>query len=445
MMNYFLAFLLLLILFLAYISMGKDITSPAVLFIAPFVAACLCASVYAEKWELNMNIDTFITIAFSCFEFFVVCWIVRYTEKYQLKRKSVHRKKVEPKEITICIIKIIPIILLQALSLVIVVNSMRHSLSKYNISGSLNVLMYWYREYHMFSNYNVNISSLASNMRLFSIAVSYYWIYILCNNFIVKSKCRYCALLILGIGLGFGNSVILGARGEAIQLLVAIVVIYCILKAKYNNWKPNIKFKQILMISFIALFVMITFKSSGDLLGRSAVVNYGVNAIDEIAKYLGAEIKNFDIYLNNRETWKQAQFGNYTFGNFIAWCAKALGFEYENINYLPFQKVNGVSLGNVYTLFYSYINDFGFIGNFILVGIMAFLSEIFYENVPLSNNKNNINITIIFYSYIAFLISFSFFGERFFSNLINVSLLKYLFIWILVYFYIGKLKLQFKF
>lgn len=444
MINYFLTFLLIIILFLAYVAMSKDITSPAVLFIAPFVAACLCASVYADKWQLNMCIDTFITIAFGCLEFFVVALIIHNTKKHSNKRRMLNRNEVKPMVISVSIIKIIPIIFIQALSLYVVIKSMRQTLSGYNISGSLRLIIYWFREYHMFSKYNVNISSLASNLRLFSIAVSYYWIYILCNNIIVKKQCRYWLWLVFGIILGFCNSVILGARGEAIQLIVAIFAIYCILKGKYNNWKPNIKFKQMFVIALSALVLMITFKSSGELLGRNAIVDYGVSAIDEVAKYLGAEIKNLDIYLNNRETWKQASFGNYTFGNIISWCSNLLGFEYENISYLPFQKVNGISLGNVYTLFYSYINDFGFLGNYILVGIMAILSQVFYENMSIRKSQKYINIGIIFYSYIAFLISFSFFGERFFSRLINISMIKYLLIWNFMLFYMDKFKLQIK-
>lgn len=442
MLIYLLIFLLLLIAYFAYNSMGKDIVSPAVLFDAPFVAACICAAVYANKWELNMSFDTFLVILSGCFLYTVICWLVHNSKRFRMKRRRLHQFELEKNQIYVSGFKIILVILLQLLSLYVVVNSMRQAVAKMGVSGSLSTVMYYFRNYHMFTEYDVNISSLASNLRTFSIAVSYIWIYIICNNLVCKKKCKNLILLLISVILGFANSVILGARGEAIQLVVAIVIIYCILRSKYNNWKIDINFKQILMIAIIAFALMFFFQATGDMLGRSTVVKYDVSAVDEVAKYLGAEIKNLDIYLENIDSWKKTFPGSYTFGSMLSWIAKWFDLDWKIQSTLPFQKINGISLGNVYTLFYSYINDFGFVGNIIMVCLMAFISQVTYELVPNFRRKTNINVGIIIYSYVGFLIVFSFFGERFFNYLINISMVKYIFVWIIMCIFVDKFRVK---
>ena len=193
-------------------------------------------------------------------------------------------------------------IIIYCFSLYLVIGSMRTSLAQYGISGNLSLLMYYFRSYSLFSEYSVGISGLATNLRLFSIASCYIWIYIFVNNRVLKIKTRNEILLIISFGLGIANSVILGARGEALQLIFALVSVWFFIKRKHNNWKANIKFKQIIVLMAGLLFMLVIFKSTGDLLGRSSVIAVTTSAIDEVAKYLGAEIKNLDLFLNEKHS-----------------------------------------------------------------------------------------------------------------------------------------------
>ena len=292
----------------------------------------------------------------------------------------------------------------------------------------------------MFSDKNVSLSSLSSNIRLFSIAVSYIWIYILCNNFIGKLKNKKMIPMLISVVLGVANCVILGARGEAIQLIVSVFVIFVFLQKKYHGWKSNIKFRQILIAGIILFAVMYGFKASGDMLGRSSVKNYNISAIDELAKYLGAEIKNLDIYLEKPfSSMQDAVPGSQTFGYSLGWLSNLFGLDWKIGGELPFQKVNGISLGNVYTVFYAYIYDFGYIGLIFLTLLMAALSQLIYEHSIVERKKAKINFRIIVNSYVLFLVTFSFFGERFFTYVINISMIKYLIIWkLMIDFCVGK-------
>ena len=390
-----------------------------------------------------MHFNTFCVLFFGCLLFTMGCWGVHIIVAPKLKKKA-KRRLIGAKEtitrIDVSIWKIIIIIAVQALSLYIVSRDMRAVVGRYGISGDFALIMYRFREYHLFSDKDVALSSLSSNIRLFSIAVSYVWIYIVCNNFIGKFRNKKMIPMLFSIVLGVVNCVVLGSRGEAIQLIVAAFVIFVFLQKKYNGWKSNIKFRQIVIVGIIIFGVMYGFKASGDLLGRSSVSNYHTSAVDELAKYLGAEIKNLDTYLENPfNSIPDAIPGGQTFGFSLGWLSNLFGINWKISSELPFQRVNGISLGNVYTVFYAYIYDFGYIGLVVLTLLMSFFCQLIYEHLIVERKKTKINFRIIVNSYVLFLVAFSFFGERFFTYVINISMIKYLLIWkLMIEFCVGK-------
>jgi oligosaccharide repeat unit polymerase len=272
-------------------------------------------------------------------------------------------------------------------------------------------------------------------------AVTYIWIYIICNDFICKAKIKNLLPMVASIALGVINGVMLGSRGEAIQLVVAVIVTYLFLLKKYNGWQSGLKFRQIFLIAVILLALAFGFKASGDLLGRNSVIHYSTSAMDEVAKYLGAEIKNLDIYLE--APFEKAEMtGSQTFGIILSWINAKFHLGWNVKTVLPFQKVDEISLGNVYTVFYAYIYDFGYIGFVILTALFAVLVQLIYEYAPLEKRTQKINFMIILNSYTLFLVAFSFFGERFFAAVLNTSFVKYILIWKFMIWFVTKLKVK---
>ena len=83
---------------------------------------------------------------------------------------------------------------------------------------------------------------------------------------------------------------------------------------------------------------------------------------------------------------------------------------------LPFLESNGFNMGNVYTTFYSYLYDFGFIGVFVLIALMALIFRPIYEKAK-SSASSHADLWIIFSSYIAFQLIFSFFSNKFYEEI----------------------------
>jgi oligosaccharide repeat unit polymerase len=420
--------------------MNNDLASPAVMFMGPFCVALICAAVYSDRWQLNLHFNTFFVLLLGCFEFVLVCITLHKTIGIKLRRRTqinVINKKNELTAIYVNNWKTICVIIIQLISIKVVYLSLSDSLGQYGINGKLNVLMYYYREYKYFSDYEVGISSLATNLRNFSIAVTYVWIYIILNNFLSKKKNYPYLLMLVSIVLGIVNSVMLGARGEAIQIIVAAIVVYLFLLKRKNGWKPQLKIKQIFYAFAILLIIMFTFKASGNLLGRNAVIKYSTSVVDEVAKYLGGEIKNLDIYL--QEPFKNNQIaGSQTFGVILGWLDNKLNLNWNIEIDLPFQKVNGISLGNVYTVFYSYIYDYGYAGMIILTMLFAIIVQLIYEYAHVDKKNDKISFRVILNSYVLSLVVFSFFGERFFSAIVNFTFIKYIIVWLIMIWFLPK-------
>ena len=137
-------------------------------------------------------------------------------------------------------------------------------------------------------------------------------------------------------------------------------------------------------------------------------------------------------------------FGEQTFSVLLTWIDEKYGMGWNIKSILTFRRINGISLGNVYTLYAPLIYDFGYVGAMIMIVVMAALSQYLYENVLLTKNSKVINGKIILNSYILFLVAFSFFGERVFSSVFNFSFYKYILIWLFMIWFTTKVHFKVK-
>ncbi|KLD60505.1 hypothetical protein WP50_09840 [Lactiplantibacillus plantarum] len=88
-----------------------------------------------------------------------------------------------------------------------------------------------------------------------------------------------------------------------------------------------------------------------------------------LAIYFGAEIKNLDTFIQAGQfpIRPHGTFGAQTFLEFNRTFGKFFGSNATVILDLPFQNINGLSLGNVYTTFYAFLYDFGYRGVLLIL------------------------------------------------------------------------------
>ena len=218
-----------------------------------------------------------------------------------------------------------------------------------------------------------------------------------------------------------------GNRGAIFNIALSVIPLVLILRHMIQAKKLTIKIRTIVFSIIFAILAVLLLKNFALLIGRNDVKN--IDDMDYIGMYTGAQIKNLDILLQENYEKNSISLTN-TFGTIISQLFKFLKLNVNNENeFLTFRNVNGHPLGNVYTIYASFILDFGYFGFIPMVVLIAFLTEFLYESAKRQQYKSNVNINVLVYSYIYGGIIFCFFGNKLISQAISISFLEYVIMW----------------
>ena len=96
---------------------------------------------------------------------------------------------------------------------------------------------------------------------------------------------------------------------------------------------------------------------------------------------------------------------------------------------------NGIETGNVYTMFYPIIYDFGYFGILIFLTVEAGYYCYFYNKNNSSPLKNGISISVFIYAYLFNDLIMSTFSNRFYSTVLDAPFIKMVIVtWIMTKF-----------
>ena len=76
-------------------------------------------------------------------------------------------------------------------------------------------------------------------------------------------------------------------------------------------------------------------------------------------------------------------------------------------------------MGNVYTTFYSFAYDFGYLGIIVLTALMGFFSELVYEKALKIKESFASMLLVIYSSFISYQLVFSFFSDKFYEEVLT--------------------------
>ncbi len=434
-MIYLLFILLVLLLILSFYINNKEFASPAFAFVGSFTFSCFWAALYAKKWDLNLNFNTFFIILFGAIIFVFISYITR--KKYNKSNKE--STEDELKYINIKkykkILFLIFILLMTIISIYYTVKSVDGNFT------NIRTTLYKYRNYTAFQGKDVNIPFFVSATMGLIHCSAYWFLYVTINNYLVNRKIDYLSLII-SIVCGLTN-LIEGNRGGILNFLVSIVPIYLLLKMRTKEKNIKINIKGVIIVCVIATALLFGLKLSAQLIGRDDVKK--INTMDYIAMYSGAEIKNLDLFL--QEKHENPNFlGINTFNSLMKPISKIGGFyEYfeKNTDVGTFRKINGYNLGNVYTIYYSFITDFGYFGFIPLIILMSLVIQIIYENSKYKIYKmESPNIYILIYGFIFGGLIFCFFGNKLINQAISISFVQYVIAWYVLNYIFVKLEVK---
>ena len=435
-MIYLLLISLIILLIISFYLNDKSISAPSIIFTFGFVFQAIWASFYKVKWDLNLNIRTFLVIFIGVLEFLIVSFIVQHLVKMRRKDNALEKKKINV--IKICknkeVVFLITGIVISLAFLYCVVLCVNGSFSSFN---SIIHAISNFNDITKFSNYTeVRIPFVVNNLQVFVIASGYWFLYVIINNYIAEKKIKIIEILIVINSLIC--STLSGSRTNFVMILIAGICFYLIIRSRCKDTNKILNKKLIMIAACLSIVFLLLFPSFAKLLGRKLKSN----SIDYLSIYCGAEIKNLDLILPQLDTMEKNNiWGSQTFYSMIGSIGQKIGFEgYKKYQLdLPFQSVNGYDLGNVYTTFYPYIYDFGYIGAVILVCIMAIISQYtYYKAKTVKESTSYSNIWILIYGNVFCCLLLSFFSNKFYENIISMNFIKYIIFWIFLNFVLIK-------
>lgn len=409
----FLVLTLSIILGLALYS-SYYIVSPQILFTGGFLLQAFFCVFYVDQWAIDLNFKTLVTVAGGCVLFSVIecTFCNKKTHGIKIKRRD---KKIEAHRRILLVFLVIQII--ATIGYIKFMND--------NMTGaSIAEKIYAYRQATADYGKIIPIPKYLSLCRLFSSAAGYVISYIyICNMCVYKKLHQACSGLMLTVVImSCVLEGILGARGGILNFIIAIVIEYALVEGKMHSNKLRLV-KKMILCSVIVMALMPVF---GKIMGRPIIEN----VFYEMAVYVGAPLKNLDIFLAENANLNKIHYS--TFSSALADLTKILSLKLDLTSYIfpgHWNFINGYNLGNVYTTFANYWYDFGIVGFFFYTVVEAMIIGRLFsyaiDNRKLIGTKEHLMSTVL-YAYFATTILFSFFGNRFYEQFFSLYTIKFI-------------------
>lgn len=428
----------LLILMVSCLNIEKnEYVAPSFIFCASFVFSCAWATVYAKEWNLNLHFNTYWVVFGGVLEFTLVAYLTKlFLRKTNMRFRLSDHTVYKTVPIEINHFYSLMIIAIEVFTILFTLYEIRVATGISNIASAL----VYYNDITKFTEDSIVFPHAGLLYLLWDIVdATGFWItYILANTLIDKKFAKLPTAILV---LSMLSSVFRGARTNAICKLMCFFCAYIILLRRSAEIKRKaIKTRFIVMIVMAAVIFIIGFKQFGVLMGRT-ITQTGT---DYVAMYCGSEIKNLDTFLQeNKKGIIDSFVDSQTFYVFLKWLKPKIGISGKTLAVLPQRYIKGITLGNVYTTFYQYIYDFGYVGLILLVALMSFLSQLSYEYAKSFREQWTVPISLVVYSYIFPSLVLSFFSNKFYERQFSTAFIKYCMIWYILNLLLVKIKIKF--
>lgn len=417
---FLLLFYSLLLLLCQYAS-KKIILTPEFVFIGSFIPQFVLALFYVEKWDLTLCADTVLVYILGGLLF------VSFSLLFRSVGKKYYIRTYDKKDVSILTIqkwKLVFTACFQLAAIYLMINSLKLITGQSSVTEAIAFYNIASKEAGM------TISGLAAKMNLFSYMSGFIWMYYIVYEIVNKDRTNM-KLLIINFVLSVVNNMLTGSRGGVIQNVLFGVYLYYFMWSERHEWK-NISLSVMLRFIALGIGIILVFQVSLQWVGRTTSIE---NMSDYLAMYFSAEMKNLDIDIRNglmsfREI---CQFS--TLNSLITFIEKIIGINisdgYEAIS--TYHSINGYELGNVSTVYNSFIADMHYLGLFVYEGVMAFVSQFAFAKAIKTNNSHfTVNLGMMIYIYILCKLSFSFFSGWFFNDIFSGGFLWTIIIWVVL-------------
>ena len=412
------------VLFVSFIICEKDIMHPAVVFNIFFLISELTCICFIHEYNIVLHYRTVFVLGMGELVFLVMSIMSRYMST------NAHRNLYE--ELVPSVIKVdkkitIGILVCQIVSIVSFLYYLRVISLKYAGSAdSIGSMINLYDQANKFFSKELATVPIPIVYRVsnpLGIAGAHIFLYILINNWIVTHKVdKYCLLSVVLLIIIYTLN---GSRTPIFRLITIVLILYYILYFKKKLKKIDSRF--LLKLITIAIITVFMLQAMLYITGRLSL-NGKFKLTDFLFVYLGAPIVNLDNWLMNPIKIEESYVpGVHVFPQIFSIIEKV--FHINNLhggNILTFQNnLDGKFLGNVYTMYYPFMYDFGILGVIPLTSIIAFYYCFTYDRMFKKRiSPQKVCLRLFFYSYLFNDLIMSIFSARFFETIMNIGVIK---------------------
>ncbi|MCI8782612.1 MAG: oligosaccharide repeat unit polymerase [Dorea sp.] len=405
--------LVLAMAFLLYISIylsRYDLTHPAVFFSGTWFLSSIFYMFGAAKWQLICTAQTCFFIIFG--NVLVIVTMVFGSSIYSNARAQ--KVVFLPKASKLSKKMILVIIIFYVYATVAIFDKSDELIMA--IGGSLNFSKRFYYARiaeingHSYGRFAINLMRINVALGI-TVAYKTFALY-----FCGQKKIAYKYILIIAYAIIF--SLYRGSRTDCLYLVGAYVFLFIFfLYRSINKKRIEVFFKGMRYMLRGVAFIVCIGGLSGVIFNRTE----SSNVVMHILGYIGGPLAGFNFYTMHRELFKSPYFGAYTFDSIYRMLGslKFLNVKQELINpYLPYGGTATFSI-NVYSMYFRYLADFGFIGLIVLCIFFGFFYGVLYNFCKTCKSSKKMQIIVPVYASFMYPLLMSFFEDRFYSYIIN--------------------------
>lgn len=389
-------FLLLIVeiflFWLAFVFNQNDIMAPSVIMCIMFLISTLFAILNIRKWQINYTLSAFGLLSSGILTFILSETLFRYIFCNQLQVPKQHKRYYVFRPYQVKNWKLNFLVLFNIVVCVIYYYQIKSNIG----SSAQNMSEYFHMNRviginNMKYDQSVSLGGMINQFLKLVSASGYVCVYLILDNILCTPKMNRMQIkLLFVIIISLFPSVMGGGRTGFLRIISAVLIDYYILWHQKNGWLKNASWKFIKIGIFCIIAGIPLFYYSLALLGRTS----GKSMIDHISVYIGSSIQLFNLYVDAPISTKS--FGEET----LVSLSKALAFlgigKKSNSYNLEF-RTSGTMHSNVYTFFRRPLHDFGILGMYMFVAVIAcFFSWIYNKKIKYKPRDSNVSWVLIY-------------------------------------------------
>ena len=416
-MIYILLMILLSYLMFNYVLCQKDVLAAPVIVTGTFLFGTFCALANNKLWGIDLSAETVIIISVG-----IISFSLGYVA---VKQKRINMSLIFANNIDIENWKSIILIFYGVITIILYYSEVKRMASAYGYSGGFSMMMSAFSAVTKYkTTLGANIDGMSGFVNVLYkglTAIAYVYLYLLVRLVSlpknVQKKKSKAIIYFLPIAEFVFCTICSASRLAILKLFVAGALLYFIFKSADNGWR-RVDLSSYRKIILGVLVVAFLFSYTRGLVGR----NNSLDPFSYITAYAGGPIELLDLYLKNPDGATDL-IGQETFSAIYSLLFKIT--HNPNFNYSVHKKfrnaATGVTVGNVYTAFRAYYNDFGLLGVLIIPGFIGFFYAKLYKRVKQKTSKYPINFNVLMYVYFSAGFVFMFVDDLFCSTILGAN------------------------